>query len=91
MFIAGLPDGIFSYFEGPTMDDAGLFCGVFCGHFGYFMVIWYISPCFGPVLLRKIWQPWCFGKCARNGSWVPEAWAGPGAGGCRVGAPHWPR
>jgi hypothetical protein len=33
--------------------------GIFYGHFGDVVVIWYISPTFWYIVSRKIWQPWC--------------------------------
>jgi hypothetical protein len=31
--------------------------GIFCGHLKYFMLIWYISPCFGMLHLEKPGNP----------------------------------
>jgi hypothetical protein len=47
---AGLPDGLFSnqkyqfglILEGLRMENVDIYIGIFYGHLGYFMTIWYI-------------------------------------------------
>jgi hypothetical protein len=45
-----------------AIDDIGILAvlqpfGKFCGHLGYFMVIWYIFPCFGMLYKEKSGNP----------------------------------